>query len=720
MFKIQRYKKTILHKLNFLSLLTFISSMRFAIAMLVLIAISSVIGTILKQNDPYTTYVIRFGEFWTSIFMYFNLHQVYSAWWFLGILFFLVLSTCLCITRTWPKFYKQLKLYQLNVRKEFLLQQKMHAVFDIKLNTHNLNITKVDDFQTHLFKKLQQHKFKWRIKTYDENKNNYLIAAKQGKANKWGYLCAHIGIVVICIGGLIDGNLPLKIQQMLGKIQPFQTAQSNENILPQKAILDENNMSFRANLFIPEQESSDLAIINTSNGVLGQKLPFQVELKRFMVEYYSTGMPKRFLSEIKIHDIKNNKKIETTLEVNKPFNYRGFNFFQASFEDGGSTLQLKPYLLKPYLLNTSTQNLNTANIDIQVSKPQKISIQEKKYQLEITNFRAINVHDLKESVQNNVTSKQQFQSLHGNSANLHSKKFTNVGPSIEYSLRDDSGQLSFYHIYMLPLQINQHTTYLIGTKDSLNAEFKYLHIPADDKQKIDTWLMLYHYLQNDDMRKQAALNYAKTYAKHVQSPIFESSYKALNIFNQDGLLGISNFISKNVTPKEQEKASGLILEILQNSLWELWQLSHAANITSEKTAISPTLTPLVKNSANLSYLQRSLIAMSDVKLFKAPLWLGIQNFNEKKASVIQITKAPGQNIVYIGCLLLVIGVFLMLFIQEKRLWILCEKNINDINDKSNSNNININIAMQFQKRHFHNQQHFEEICRTIKSIANHV
>ncbi len=678
--------KTKLIKINILTLL---SSMRFAIAMLVLIAISSVIGTILKQNEPYTTYVMRFGEFWTNIFMYFDLHQVYSAWWFLGVLFFLVLSTCICITRTWPVFYKQMKNYQLNVRKKFLLQQKMHTTFNIK----NTETHAEKNFQTHLFKKLNQYQFKWRVKHYSTNINeeNYLIAAKQGKANKLGYLCAHIGIVVICVGGLIDGNLPLKIQQMIGTIQPFKVKQSSENSLPQKAILPASNTSFRANLFVPEKELSDLAIINTSNGVLGQKLPFQVELMRFMVEYYSTGMPKRFLSDIKIHDIEKNKIITTTLEVNKPFNYRGFNFFQASFEDGGSNLTLKPYVLSKFI---DTHN----NINIQVSKPQNISIQQKNYQLEINNFRAINVHNLKETSKEKTT-KQQLNNLHGNSANLHTKQFTNVGPSIEYSLRDYKGELSFYHVYMLPLMINKNATYLIGSKNSLNEEFKYLHIPADDKQKIDTWLMLHHALQNDDIRKKAALNYAQTYPKHVQSSIFESSYKALNIFNQDGLLGISNFIKKNVKQQEQIKASGLILDILQNTLWELWQINNIdhniGNVTLEKT------------SNNMAYLQRALIAMSDIKLFKAPLWLGIQTFNEKKASVIQITKAPGQNIVYLGCLLLVIGVFLMLFIQEKRLWILCEAN--NIN-----NTFTYTIAIQFQKQHFHNQHYFQKVCDSIQ------
>jgi cytochrome c biogenesis protein len=40
-----------------------------------------------------------------------------------------------------------------------------------------------------------------------------------------------------------------------------------------------------------------------------------------------------------------------------------------------------------------------------------------------------------------------------------------------------------------------------------------------------------------------------------------------------------------------------------------------------------------------------------------------------KASVFQVTRAPGQNVVYLGCLLLVLGVFSMFYVRERRLWV---------------------------------------------------
>ncbi|HSC81334.1 MAG TPA: cytochrome c biogenesis protein ResB, partial [Chitinolyticbacter sp.] len=62
------------------------SSMRFAIGLLVVLAIAAVIGTVLKQNEPYVNYRIEFGEFWFRFFEPLGLFDVYHASWFLLLL----------------------------------------------------------------------------------------------------------------------------------------------------------------------------------------------------------------------------------------------------------------------------------------------------------------------------------------------------------------------------------------------------------------------------------------------------------------------------------------------------------------------------------------------------------------------------------------------------------------------------------------------------------
>src|SRR5260370_35508995 len=86
-----------------------LSSMRFAIALLVILAIASVIGTVLTQDDPYPNYVNQFGPFWADIFRALSLYTVYSAWWFMLILCFLMASVPLCVLRNQPNMIADMK-----------------------------------------------------------------------------------------------------------------------------------------------------------------------------------------------------------------------------------------------------------------------------------------------------------------------------------------------------------------------------------------------------------------------------------------------------------------------------------------------------------------------------------------------------------------------------------------------------------------------------------
>jgi cytochrome c biogenesis protein len=97
-----------------------LSSMRFAISLLTVICIASVIGTVLKQHEPAVNYVNQFGPFWAQLFMAIDLNAVYSAWWFLLILAFLVASTSLCIARQAPKIAVDLRAYKENIREQSL------------------------------------------------------------------------------------------------------------------------------------------------------------------------------------------------------------------------------------------------------------------------------------------------------------------------------------------------------------------------------------------------------------------------------------------------------------------------------------------------------------------------------------------------------------------------------------------------------------------------
>ncbi len=66
------------------------------------------------------------------------------------------------------------------------------------------------------------------------------------------------------------------------------------------------------------------------NGAI-REMPLTIELKQFIMETYDDGSPKRFASEIQIQT-KSGKKIEATVDVNKPVEVDGWKIYQYSYD----------------------------------------------------------------------------------------------------------------------------------------------------------------------------------------------------------------------------------------------------------------------------------------------------------------------------------------------------------------------------------------------------
>ena len=62
-----------------------------------------------------------------------------------------------------------------------------------------------------------------------------------------------------------------------------------------------------------------------------KEMPIAIELKKFVMETYDDGSPKRFASEIQILT-KTGKNIETTVDVNKPYEVDGWKIYQYGYD----------------------------------------------------------------------------------------------------------------------------------------------------------------------------------------------------------------------------------------------------------------------------------------------------------------------------------------------------------------------------------------------------
>lgn len=647
-----------------------LSSMRFAISLLCFIAIASIIGTVLKQNEPMNNYVNQFGPFWFEVFQSLSLYAVYSSWWFLLAMTILVISTSLCLLRNAPKMIKDMRSWRDNVREQSLLNFRHKAQWTSPLS------------KAELVKKLSvqigQRGYQYKIVEKD---TAILIAAKKGAANKWGYIFAHAAIVIICVGGLLDSDLSIRFQTwFMGKV-PFEGSGVLISKIPEQHRLSLGNPTFRANLSIPEGMNSSTAIIPQAKGVLLQDLPFTIQLKKFTIDFYSTGMPKLFASDVVLTDHLTGKSFDSTIKVNHPLLYKGYAIFQSSFDDGGSLLELKAHPMQGSSTQVSALN-GKVNSETLVSADKTFGRGE--LTIEWSGFRPFNVENLGDASRNGqdvraVDIKKNFgQQLaadfdqHSGSAakNANNKDLKNVGPSVQYKLRDKTGQAREYNNYMVPVLVDDVWVFLAGARSSPSEQFRYLRIPADEADSVKEWMRLRAALADPELRAKAATQYAKRALSNsnnvqMQNQLVQSAIKSLSIFAGEGdspkiagYAAIAGFL-ENIPAAEQQNAAAVFMKILNGSMWDLWQLARQKD----------GLPVLEMNEKRAAFVQYSTSALSDAFFYGAPMYLEMTGFDEIKASVFQVTRAPGQNVVYLGCLFLVIGVFSMFYIRERRMWI---------------------------------------------------
>jgi cytochrome c biogenesis protein len=647
-----------------------LSSMRFSISLLTVICIASVIGTVLKQGEPLNNYVNQFGPFWADVFGALNLNTVYSAWWFMLILAFLVISTTLCITRNTPKILADWNVYKEGMREQSLkaFGHKADAVLSESTAVASDRIAR------------QLAGSGWKVKV-QQREQGMMIAAKAGRANKLGYIAAHSAIVMVCIGGLLDGDLFIRMQQWFGG-KTIYTGGGMIADVPAQHRLSPLNPAFRGNMFVSEGLSSSTAILNQNGGILLQELPFSIELKKFIVEYYSTGMPKLFASEIIIHDKETGEKKPARIEVNHPARHRGIEIYQSSFDDGGSSVKLQAV---PLMAGGKAFDVEGAiGGQSQLTKGQDASAE--KMTLEYTGLRVINVENFSKNAGNGsevdvrkVDLRQSIDNRLGSANKLgQDKGLRNVGPSISYKLRDAAGQATEYNNYMLPVIMEPNEkgeglpVYLWGMRKNPNDSFSYLRVPADDQGSPDGFSRLKLALADPDMRQAAVKRYVSKAVDPAKPEMAQqlsvSAGRALNLFAGAekvgdkpvaGLQAIADFMETAVPPAEREKAGEVLVRILNGVLFELTQVSREG----------AGLKPLEPNEKTQAFMTQAVMALSDSFFYPAPFAFTLKEFNQVQASIFQLARAPGKWVVYIGCLFLILGIFAMLYVRERRVWV---------------------------------------------------
>ena len=594
--------------------------MNLAITLLVAIAVAAVIGTVVQQNQPYPDYLLKFGPFWFEMFQRLDLYNVYSAPWFLGILGFLVLSTSVCVYRHLPLLIADIKDY----REDYHYSALQRLPYHQQIQGINENPQTVQAIQG----LLRQHHYRFTFKALD---GGYLLAAKKGDAGRWGYLFSHLAIIIICVGGLLDGNLPLKIAEWRGKLA-VETRRIPAGEIPAISTLQPDNLSFRANVDIAEGGQADLAFIDYKEGYLLQKLPFVIQVDDFRIEHYPSGQPKSFESDLTIIDPELKQPFKQTIAVNHPLNYKGYSIYQNSFGDGGSKLNL----------NVWTLNGQKPQHELQATVKQHTALQQQT--LEVSDFRPFNVTPDPSGV----------------------KQFVNVGPSFQYKLRDATGVANEYLTYMLPNQQEGRWFYVSGMRSKAAEPFNYWFIPADSQQGLQRFMSFYKALHTPQKLRQIAVATANSSQANGQADrqqsqlLIDFMLKLGDQFVVGGYPKIAEELGFAVPENQRQQVADLSAMILQQLLKSVYLdvlKQEGVDVTKPLSDFDSQFFSDAVEAANIAYL------------YGSPWFLELKRFQHIEATGLQITRSPGQWLVFPGCLLLVLGVFCMFYLPQRRLWL---------------------------------------------------
>jgi cytochrome c biogenesis protein len=268
----------------------------------------------------------------------------------------------------------------------------------------------------------------------------------------------------------------------------------------------------------------------------------------------------------------------------------------------------------------------------------------------------------------------------------------NVGPNVTFKVRDTQGQAREYVTYMQPLKLDERFYFVSGMRPALQEEFKYLRIPVDENFEIEGFMHLRATMMDSAAHAEIARRLTKSSLSADADNAdmrekFESSVmQLLKAFAEGGYTRIAALIEDSVPEDQRDNAAMTYLKIISSAAFE------AHNLVRERAGKSVA----VADEETLFFLQDSLNSLSDLFFYGAPFYLELKEYEHREASGLQLTRSPGKNLVYSGSVLLVLGIFAMMYIRERRIWLLV-KSDNRVLFAMSSNRKNRDLDMEFAR-----------------------
>jgi len=260
----------------------FFASVRLTIVLLLTLAATSIIGTLIPQNEAPQAYLKAFGAFLYRLFDVLGFLDLYHSWWFQAMMLLLAVNILVCsidrLTTTWriilpgrPKF-SLARFRRLEQKEEF---------------TENGPADRLkENFQAIIARN-------FRYCRLDDTDDGYAIFGEKGRWTRIGVYIVHLSIICMLVGGVI------------GSIFGWE---GYVNLAPGDATQQ----------------------IQLRNRNQMRQLDFAIRCDDFKVSFYPNGAPEEFRSSLAIIEQDEVVKSQDII-VNDPLHYKGISIFQASY-----------------------------------------------------------------------------------------------------------------------------------------------------------------------------------------------------------------------------------------------------------------------------------------------------------------------------------------------------------------------------------------------------
>lgn len=267
----------------------FFCSLKLAIITLILLATTSIIGTVIEQNKSAQEYMQNYGmsESTYKALDALQIFDMYHSYWFLSLMGLFAVNLICCSIKRLPRIIKI-------VREPILVADD--GLFRTFSNKGEVvtegTLESVRDKVVALLGK----KFASPVVTEEDGKI-YLFSQK-GALSRFGVYVTHSSILIIFLGAMI-GNI----------------------------------WGYKAYINIVEGQS--ISEVWPRAGKEPIPIGFELRCDNFDVSYYEGGSrPKDFISDLVV--LENGKEIlKKTIEVNDPLTYKGLTFYQSSYGPAG-------------------------------------------------------------------------------------------------------------------------------------------------------------------------------------------------------------------------------------------------------------------------------------------------------------------------------------------------------------------------------------------------